>query len=164
MGMVIVIGIAVVALLVLLGVLWFVLDSNRRVKRFARSAELVPGRPGRAPAEWAKSTAPEAMLHQRIRYAISDVHNAGISVAVPVPESSAAAGKGDDLGDLDDTVFDLDDRVIAAAALPTEEKTKALAALEPAVAALEGLTGTLWESPAAERSELLGTVAARLRR
>jgi hypothetical protein len=164
MGIVIFIGIGIVALAVLGSALYFATDSNRRVKRFARSTDLIPGQPGRAPAEWAKSGAPEAVLHQRIRYAIADVHKAGIAVAVPVPPESAAAAPPTDLGDLDAAVFALDDRLIAAAQLPAERKSEELAAIEPKVASLEELTSRLWAAPAARRAELLGGVTSALRR
>lgn len=103
---------AVIALAVLGGVVWFVLDSNKRVRRFATSSDLIPGRPGRAPAEWATSTSAEAQLHQRIRYAISDVHQA--------PGANGAAEVVAARDDLDEAVFELDDKLIAIGELPDE--------------------------------------------
>lgn len=111
-ALVIVVIALVLAVLVLAGVVWFVLDSNKRVRRFATSTDLIPGRPGRAPQEWTTSTAPEAQLHQRIRYAISDVHQA--PGANSTPEVIAARD------DLDEAVFDLDDRLIAIGEMPDE--------------------------------------------
>lgn len=164
MGFLIIVAvIAAVALAVLGGALWFAYDSGRRVQRFARSTDLIPGQPGRAPTQWTRSGTPEAQLHQRVRYAIADVHGAGSAVAIPVPADSAAAGAPTDLGELDAAVFALDDRLIAAAGLPAEDKTAELAAIETLVAALEGLTGTLWDAPAARRGELIGALAAKLR-
>ncbi|ADG77071.1 Secreted protein OS=Tsukamurella paurometabola (strain ATCC 8368 / DSM / CCUG 35730 / CIP 100753/ JCM 10117 / KCTC 9821 / NBRC 16120 / NCIMB 702349 / NCTC 13040) OX=521096 GN=Tpau_0430 PE=4 SV=1 [Tsukamurella paurometabola] len=162
-GIVIVVVVAIVAISLLISVGWFLRDSNKRIQKFAKSSDLVPGRPGRAPAEWSTSSAPEALLHQRVRYAIADVHGNGNPVAVPPPADSAVTGKPGDLDDLDDAVFALDDRIIAAAQLPAAERTKALAELEPAVASLEGLTGRLWEAPSHRRHELIDAVISRLR-
>ncbi|MFW0788155.1 hypothetical protein [Gordonia sp. CPCC 205333] len=114
-AMVIVVIALVLAALVLAGVVWFVLDSNKRVKRFATSTDLIPGRPGRAPAAWATSTAAEAQLHQRIRYAIADVHQAPGAHATP--EVIAARD------DLDDAVFELDDRLIEIGEMADEGST-----------------------------------------
>lgn len=113
-AVIIIIVAVVVAVAVLAGVVYFVLDSNRRVRRFAHSTDLIPGRPGRAPEEWTTSMAAEAQLHQRIRYAIADVHQA--PGARTTDEVRAA------LSDLDDAVFELDDRLIAAASLPDAGK------------------------------------------
>ncbi|WP_019201188.1 hypothetical protein [Tsukamurella sp. 1534] len=164
LGIAVFIAIGVLALATLGGVLWFVRDSNKRIQGFAKSTDLVPGKPGRAPAEWATSTEPEALLHQRLRYAIADVHSANQAVAVPVPPDSAAAADPTDLDDLDDAVFALDDRLIAAAQLTGEDRTKATAELAPKVASLESLTGKLWEAPASRRGELLNATVSALRR
>ncbi|KXO99497.1 hypothetical protein [Tsukamurella pseudospumae] len=163
-GVVIVLVIAVVAVLTLVGVLWFVRDSNKRIRTFARSSDLVPGRPGRAPAEWVDSTAPEALLHQRVRYAIADVHRGAVAPAVPPPADSAVHGPESDLAALDDAVFGLDDEIIAAAQLSGEERAAVLGELEPKVAALESLTGKLWDAPSARRRELIDATTSALRR
>ncbi|BDH55383.1 hypothetical protein [Tsukamurella sp. PLM1] len=163
-GLLIVAVIAVVAVLTLVGVLWFVRDSNKRIRAFADSGDLIPGRPGRAPAEWSKSSAPEALLHQRVRYAIADVHRGAAAPAVPPPAGSAINGPESDLAALDDAVFELDDAIIAASRLSGEERTEALAALEPKVAALESLTGTLWDAPSAKRRALIDAATSALRR
>lgn len=103
---------AVIALAVLGGVVWFVLDSNKRVRRFATSSDLIPGRAGRAPADWSTSTSAEAQLHQRIRYAIADVHQA------PGANGSAEVVAARD--ELDDAVFELDDKLIEIGEMPDE--------------------------------------------
>ncbi|MFW0782973.1 hypothetical protein AAFP35_00505 [Gordonia sp. CPCC 206044] len=130
----------VVALAVLGGAAWFAWDSDRRVKKFARSTDLVPGQPGRAPGEWTTATSREALLHRRIRYAIADVH---ANPAIPhYPEALAARDR------LDGAVFDLDDKLIAASELgDDEEKTVRLDAAESAISVLEELPKKLWEAP-----------------
>ncbi|MGK2318860.1 hypothetical protein [Gordonia rhizosphera] len=130
----------VVALFVLGGAAWFAWDSDKRVKKFARSTDLVPGKPGRAPAEWTTATSREALLHRRIRYAIADVHaNPAIG---HYPDLVAARDR------LDDAVFDLDDKLIGAAhEADDEEKTARLDAAESAISVLEELPKKLWEAP-----------------
>ena len=49
----------VVALIILAGAAWFAVDSDKRVRRFARSNDLIPGQPSRAPDDWTTSTSRE---------------------------------------------------------------------------------------------------------
>ena len=63
-----------VALIILAGAAWFAFDSDKRVRRFARSNDLIPGQPSHAPDDWTTSTSREARMHRRIRYAIADIH------------------------------------------------------------------------------------------
>lgn len=130
----------VMALFILVGAAWFAWDSDKRVKRFARSTDLVPGKPGRAPASWTTATSTEALLHRRIRYAIADVH---ANPAIPhYPDLVAARDR------LDDAVFGLDDKLIAASDIADdEEKTARLSSAESAVVVLEELPKKLWEAP-----------------
>ncbi|AZG46479.1 hypothetical protein [Gordonia insulae] len=130
----------VVALFILGGAAWFAWDSDKRVKKFARSTDLVPGKPGRAPADWTTATSKEALLHQRIRYAIADVH---ANPAIPHdPDVVAVRDR------LDDAVFDLDDKLIAVAEMSEgEEKVARLSSAEAAVRVLEELPKKLWEAP-----------------
>ncbi len=140
MGTLIIVVTAVLAVFVLLGGAWFAVDSTLRVRRFARSTDLVPGRPGRAPAEWTTSDAPEAVAHRRIRYAIATVHENPTLTSTP---SVTAA-----LARLDDEVFALDDRLITAATHP--ENADALQRIGFAVDELESLAGRLaYASPRA---------------
>ncbi|NMO01647.1 hypothetical protein HH308_10525 [Gordonia sp. TBRC 11910] len=182
----------VIAVVVLGGVIWFVLDSRKRVRRFALSTDLIPGRPGRAPHEWTTSTAAEAQLHQRLRYAIADVHQA--PGANSTPEVIAARD------DLDEAVFDFDDRLIAVGELPDEgaigsidsrvvekdddddeaeperdeladkaveaidsEKAIALRALEQRLLVLEGLPKKIWDASPDDAVADLAAVAKVLR-
>ncbi len=107
MAWLIVAAAVVFAVLTLLGFLWFAYDSNKRVRKFANSTDLIPGKPGRAPAEWTKSTEPEAVLHRRIRYAM------GLVYENPALRNDSELRVGRDR--LDDAVFILDDDLIAAA-------------------------------------------------
>ncbi|WAC53607.1 hypothetical protein [Gordonia sp. SL306] len=130
----------VVALFILGGAAWFAWDSDKRVKKFARSTDLIPGKPGRAPVEWTSATSKEALLHQRVRYAIADVH---ANPAIPHDEDLVAARDR-----LDDAVFDLDDKLIATAEVADQEDRSArLEAAESAILVLEELPRKLWEAP-----------------
>ncbi|GGF42994.1 hypothetical protein [Williamsia phyllosphaerae] len=149
MGTLIIVVTAVLAVFVLLGGAWFAIDSTMRVRRFARSTDLVPGRPGRAPAEWTTSDSPEAVAHRRIRYAIATVHENPTLTSTP---SVTAA-----LTRLDDEVFALDDRLIAAA---HPENADALRRIGFAVDELESLAGRLaYASPQAAEPVIDAAIA-----
>ena len=153
----VVIGVAVlVGLFILVGVAWFAWDSDKRVRKFAHSTDLIPGKPARAPEEWARANTPEALLHRRIRYAIADVHQ---NPAIPRDESLVAARDR-----LDDAVFDLDDKLIAAASLTGDEHDAAIDHVETAIHALEVLPTRLWEAPKEQQLEDLEATTSALRR
>lgn len=139
MGTLIIVVTAVFAVVVLLGAAWFAVDSTNRVRRFARSTDLVPGRAGRAPAEWTTSDAPEAVTHRRIRYAIATVHENPTLRSTPVVSAA--------LTRLDDEVFELDDRLITAADAQNQDD---LVRIGHAVDELESLASRLaYASPQA---------------
>ncbi|MEE3853395.1 hypothetical protein VZC37_23865 [Gordonia sp. LSe1-13] len=146
-----------VALSILCGAVWFAWDSDKRVKKFARSTDLVPGKPGRAPTEWTTSTSREALLHQRIRYAIADVH---ANPAIPhSPELVAARDR------LDDAVFGLDDKLIDASGMTDDdEKSARLSSAESAISVLEELPRKLWEAPTETQLADLEKVTSALER
>jgi hypothetical protein len=149
----IVVAAVIVAVLMLLGGLWFAYDSNKRVRRFARSTDLVPGKPGRAPAEWTTSTVPEAVLHRRIRYAMGLVY-----------ENPALRGDDELLaarGRLDDSVFELDDRLIAAA---TSGDSGVLRDIGWSVRWLELLPGELFYASKSKALNDIDATIANLRR
>jgi hypothetical protein len=149
----IVVAALVVAVLVLLGGLWFAYDSNKRVRRFARSTDLVPGKPGRAPADWVTATEPEAVLHRRIRYAMGLVYeNPALRSDIDL---LAARGR------LDDAVFDLDDRLIAAAQNPGDS-SEVLQDIEWSVRWLELLPGELFYASKAKALTVIDGAIANL--
>ncbi|MGC4933223.1 hypothetical protein ACLQ3C_06030 [Gordonia sp. DT30] len=154
---IVVIGVIVfVALFILIGAIWFAWDSDKRVRAFARSTDLIPGKPSRAPDDWTTATSPEALLHRRVRYAIADVHQ---NPAIPHDEQTLA-----ERDRLDDAVFAVDDQLIAATELSGDEKTERLEQLESAVEKLEELPRKLWEAPFAQQREDIGAVTAALMR
>jgi hypothetical protein len=142
------------AVLTLLGFLWFAYDSNKRVRRFANSTDLVPGKPGRAPAEWRKSPEPEALLHRRIRYAMGLVYeNPSLRDDVDL---RAARER------LDDAVFVLDDELIAAAAAPDRDADE-FRRIGWAVRWLELLPGELYYAQKAQALVKIDAAIANLR-
>ncbi|MGV9709467.1 hypothetical protein ACWDTI_02220 [Gordonia sp. NPDC003424] len=147
----------VVALFVLVGAIWFAWDSDKRVREFAHSTDLIPGKPGRAPESWTTDTSRAALLHRRIRYAINDVHQ---NPAIGHDPEIVVARDG-----LDDAVFELDDKLIAAADLDDkDERHKRLDSAEAAVRTLEELPKRLWEAPKQTQIDELGRVARALGR
>ncbi|GAB22658.1 hypothetical protein GOPIP_031_02800 [Gordonia polyisoprenivorans NBRC 16320 = JCM 10675] len=154
---IVVIGVIVfVALFILIGAIWFAWDSDKRVRAFARSTDLIPGKPSRAPDNWTTATSPEALLHRRVRYAIADVHQ---NPAIPHDKATLA-----DRDRLDDAVFALDDQLIAAADLDGDDKTDRLQQLEGVVEQLEELPRKLWEAPFEKQREDIEAVTAALLR
>ncbi|MDS1113467.1 hypothetical protein RD149_06770 [Gordonia westfalica] len=155
-AVIIIVATVVVALFVLGGAAWFAWDSDKRVRNFARSTDLIPGRPGRAPESWTTDNTREALLHRRIRYAIADVH---ANPAIPLDEELVAARDR-----LDDAVFELDDRLIAASEAGRDEATEVLDGAESAVKVLEGLPKKLWEAPKSDQLAELDHVSRLLSR
>lgn len=149
----IVAGAVVIAVLTLLGFLWFAYDSNKRVRKFANSTDLVPGQPGRAPAEWTKSTEPEAVLHRRIRYAM------GLVYENPALRNDGELRAARDR--LDRAVFALDDELIAAA--QSGDNTDELHRIGWAVRWLELLPGDLFYAPKPEAFTKIDAAIANLR-
>ncbi|MGV9670693.1 MULTISPECIES: hypothetical protein [unclassified Gordonia (in: high G+C Gram-positive bacteria)] len=149
-AIIVIVVIVAVALFTLGGAIWFAWDSDKRIRAFARSTDLIPGKPSRAPKEWTTDTSPEALLHRRVRYAIADVHQ---NPAIPHDDETVAVRDR-----LDDKVFDLDDQLIAAASSSGDEKTERLEELETAVKALEELPRQLWEAPFAQQRDDMNSV------
>ncbi|MCU1396612.1 MAG: hypothetical protein JWM34_5040 [Ilumatobacteraceae bacterium] len=124
--------------------------AMRNKAAFQKQGQIVPGTASRAPAAWAGAHTPEALLHRRLRAAVDA---ARAQAAVP----------GSGFGDLQQTVergaVEIDDRLIAAAALPEANRAAAIAAIEPSVVALENaVSGTA--APSAAPTPELGTAAA----
>ncbi|NDK88553.1 hypothetical protein GYA93_03000 [Gordonia desulfuricans] len=152
-GIIVVVVIVVVAVSILAGAVWFAWDSDKRIRAFAHSTDLIPGKASRAPKSWTTATSPEALLHRRVRYAIADVHQ-----NPAIPHDPATLAERDRL---DDAVFTLDDSLIAVQDLAGGEKDERLEELETAVKRLEELPRQLWEAPfEQQRSDIDDVIAA----
>lgn len=115
----------------------------RQKRSFAKANEVVPGRATAAPAAWAGSHSTEAKLHRRLTDAVAALRaNATLSDGAFM-ESRAT---------IEQTALAIDERLIAAAALPASHRNAAIAAVAPAVAALEDAVAAL-AAPAAAGSD-----------
>lgn len=121
-----------------------VVRSGRR--SFATANEVVPGVATRAPAEWAGSHSPEAKLHRRIRDAVAALR------ADPALDDGGMLGTRTTL---EQQALGVDERLVAAAALPERVRAEPLARVASAVDALEVAVASLGEA-----SPALGTRTA----
>src|SRR5688500_396681 len=96
----------------------------RNKRAFAAQNEIMPGTPSRAPAAWAGAHSPEALLHRRL---------GGVVKAARAQLSGPGSGLEDVIAAIGRGAQDVDDRLIAAAALPAQHRTAAIAGLEPSV-------------------------------
>jgi hypothetical protein len=109
-----------------------VVRTNKR--RFAEANVVVPGRPTRAPAAWAGAHTPEARLHRRLRDAVAGMQ------ANPAMED---AWMLDARVSLEQRALDIDDRLVAVAALPERVRADALESVSSAVEALEAAVASM---------------------
>lgn len=124
----------------------------RSKRDFDNVNEVVPGVKSQAPASWAGAHSPEAKLHRRLGDAVRAAHNnprlveLGLSAQTKQIESEALA---------------IDERLVAAAGLPSSHRADAVAALEPHVVTLEDAVATLVTSTTIGQSkELLEQVVS----
>ena len=106
----------------------------RQKRSFAKANEVVPGRATNAPGEWAGAHSPEARLHRRLTTAVTALQANSTLADGAFMESRAA---------VEQAALAIDERLIAAAALPAAHRTAAIAAVEPAVVALEAAVTAL---------------------
>ena len=125
--------------------------AMRNKRAFAKQNEIIAGTASRAPAAWAGAHSPEALLHRRLRGAV-DASRAQLAAAGSgFEEVVAAIARG---------AQDIDDRLIAAAALPAPQRTTAIAAIEPSVVALENaVAGLTANALASDQTVLAGAIA-----
>lgn len=141
-----VITIALLAVLAAIGGFGAALTLRSR-QDFRDANEVVPGVRSNAPAAWAGAHSPEAKLHRRLRDAVVGAHDnprlaeLGLTAQTKQIEREALA---------------IDDRLVAAAALPQRHRDAAIAALEAPVAAVEDAVAALLATTATgESKELL---------
>ena len=115
--------------------------SVRGKRDFAKQNEVVPGR-----ASWAGAHSPEAKLHRRLADAVRAVNGnprlgeLGLSMQTKQIEAEAMA---------------IDERLVAAAGLPSSHRAVAVAEFEPHVKALEDAVATLIKSTTVSDSKQL---------
>jgi len=126
----VVIVVVLLAVVVAAGVA--VMSSER--KRYSAANEVVPGTATRAPAEWAGAHSPEARLHRRLRDAVAALR------ADPATEDAWAM---ESRVSLEQHALAVDERLVAAAALPERVRAEPLAVLAAAVDAVEAAVASL---------------------
>jgi hypothetical protein len=120
--------------------------SVRGKRDFAKQNEVVPGRKSPAPASWAGAHSPEAKLHRRLGDAVRAANGnprlveLGLAAQTKQIEAEAMA---------------IDERLVAAAGLPTSLRAPAVAEFEPQVTALEDAVATLIASTTVNDSKQL---------
>jgi hypothetical protein len=120
--------IVVVIVVVVLAVGWFALALAGKGKRRAKEAlGLSPALAPNVPREWAGAHSPEAKLHRRLAAAAKSVAGQPFGDAVEIEKRVA----------VEQQILQLDEQLVAAAAVPGSRRTELIAELEPLVAAVE---------------------------
>ena len=129
--------ITLLLVLVVAAVVAFVIAASVRARRdFHEQNQVVPGITSKAPASWAGAHSPEARLHRRLRDAVIAAHTAADTLDVPI---------GTAITRLDSEAVIIDDRLVAAAALPKPHREPAIERIESAVTTLEVTVATIVE-------------------
>lgn len=102
--------------------------SVRSKQEFAEQNQVVPGRPSPAPANWAGAHTREAKLHRRLGDAVKGAHENPRFVEL---------GLAPQMAQIDAQALAIDERLVAAAALPEPHKNSALDAIEAHVVEFE---------------------------
>ncbi len=131
----------VLVLFVVAAVIAAMVVVRSQKKSYAQANEIVPGRATTAPAEWAGAHTPEARMHRRLRDALEALR------ANPAMEDAFML---DARVSLEEQAVAVDERLIAAAALPEGVRAGPLANLSAAVDAVEAAVAALVTAP--ERS------------
>jgi hypothetical protein len=136
-----------ILLATVIGIVGFGVALSVRGKRdFAKQNEVVPGTKSLAPASWAGAHSPEAKLHRRLGDAVRAANGnprlveLGLAIQTKQIEAEAMA---------------IDERLVAAAGLPTSHRAGAVAEFEPQVAALEDAVAALIKSTTVSDSKQL---------
>jgi len=104
---------------------------------FAEQNEVVPGVKSPAPASWAGAHTPEARLHRRLKAAVD------AALANPRLVELGLAGR---TRQIETEALAIDERLVAAAALPERTRAEAVERLEAPVEALEDAVTALVQS------------------
>lgn len=129
--------------------------ASRSRKNYLESNHVIPGRPTRAPASWAGSHDPEAVLHRRLRDAM-----AALRANQTFDDSGALL---DVRVELEEQALLLDDELVAVAALPRLHRHEPLAKVTEAVNAIETAVAELASRSAVEAGPRLQEVLRRIR-
>jgi hypothetical protein len=120
--------IVVIIVLVLLGAVGFAVALAGKGKRRAKEAlGLSPALATDVPREWAGAHSPEAKMHRRLAAAAKSLSGQPLGDAVEIEKRVT----------VEQQILQLDEQLVAAAAVPGPKKTQLLAEIEPLVAAVE---------------------------
>lgn len=119
--------------------------TNKR--RFARANEVVPGVSSRAPAAWAGAHTPEARLHRRLRDAVTALRTHPVLEDVGLLELRVT---------VEQHALAVDERLIAAAALPERVRDEPLARVTEEVAAIEDAVARVATADTAATADAAG--------
>ncbi len=111
-----------------------VMLAVRSKQEFAAQNEVVPGRPSSAPASWAGAHSREARLHRRLGDAVKGARQNPRFVEL---------GLAAQMNAIDAEALAIDERLVAAAALPAAHRDAAIDPLEQNVIALEAAIAEL---------------------
>jgi hypothetical protein len=140
----------ITALLVIavVGILGFgVALALRSKQEFSEQNEIVPGRKSPAPASWAGAHSREAKLHRRLGDAVKGAHQNPRFVEL---------GLAAQMKSIDAEALAIDERLVAAAALPASHRDAAIDRLEANVVELESTIADMITSVSvADSKELL---------
>lgn len=118
----------VIVLVVLVCVVGFAVALASKGKRRAKEAlGLSPALAENVPAEWAGAHSPEAKLHRRLAAAAKSLAGQPMGDAVEIEKRVA----------VEQQILQLDQQLVAAAAVPGPRKAELLAEIAPLVAAVE---------------------------
>jgi hypothetical protein len=118
----------VIIAIVLLGAIGFAVALAGKGKRRAKEAlGLSPALAKDVPREWAGAHSPEAKMHRRLAAAAKSLSGQPMGDAVEIEKRVA----------VEQQILQLDEQLVAAAAVPGPKKTQLLAEIAPLVAAVE---------------------------
>jgi hypothetical protein len=103
--------------------------GRRQQRQIGRANQVIPGHPTRAPRSWAVAHNPEALLHRRLRDAMT---------ALRTVQSFDASSAFVLRTDLEQTALDLDDHLVVVAQLKADHKEEYLQAVTATVESIEG--------------------------
>lgn len=129
----------------------------RNAQDFSDANEIVPGVPTNAPKQWAGAHSPEARMHRRLRDAVAALR---ANASLDAPDMATIRA------DLEAQALAVDERLIAAAALPKAHRDEPLGQIEAAVQSIEAAVASVVELRGPSMGSIeqgLDDVRARLR-
>lgn len=121
---------------------------------FKAANEVVPGTPTRAPAEWAGAHSAEARLHRRLRDAVAAMRANPAMDALAFSEARMM---------VESEALAVDDRLVAVAALPANQRGDRLGVVAQAVDEIEKVVAEMVDAAASSADTGVALAAVRTR-